>query len=191
MGAPESTAFGPFQRLPLGVTTSMSHTCTPAPDSAGRPHLLMPGQGEDRPPSRTPVPAALPGDSSNLTCDTQLSSSLTGRGGVTCHSVHQGPCRARPGYGWPGEALPGFWRSMVLSWLVKPPEEESPLDVASWLKWGSKDSSGCGAAAYLQGSKRRQARWGEGLGRQNHRSRRLAHWGVLNTQEARRGGEAK
>lgn len=32
------------------------------------------------------------------------------------------------------EALPGFWRSMVLSWLVRPPEEESPLDIPSWLK---------------------------------------------------------
>lgn len=51
---------------------------------------------------------------------------------------------------------------MVLSWLVKPPEEESPLDIPSWLKWGSKDSSGCGAAAYLQGSERKRAR-GEGL----------------------------
>lgn len=50
---------------------------------------------------------------------------------------------------------------MVLSWLVRPPEEESPLDIPSWLKWGSKDSSGCGAAAYLQGSER-QAQ-GEGL----------------------------
>lgn len=41
---------------------------------------------------------------------------------------------------------------MVLSWLVRPPEEESPLDIPSWLKWGSKDSNGCGAAAYLQGN---------------------------------------
>lgn len=50
-------------------------------------------------------------------------------------------------------ALPGFWRSMVLSWLVRPPEEESPLDVPSWLKWGSRDSRGCGAAVYLQGTR--------------------------------------
>lgn len=105
MGAPESTAFGPFQRLPLGVTTSMSHTCAPAPDSAGRPHLLMPGQGEDRPPSRTPVPAALPGDSSNLTCDTQLSSSLTGRGGrhlsLCTSGALQGEAGVRVAWGGP------------------------------------------------------------------------------------------
>lgn len=47
---------------------------------------------------------------------------------------------------------------MVLSWLVRPPEEDSPLDVPSWLKWGSKDSSGCGAAVYLQRSKRTKHR---------------------------------
>lgn len=67
---------------------------------------------------------------------------------------------------WAGTAglgtLPGFWRSMVLSWLVRPPEEESPLDVPSWPKWGSKDNSVCGAAAYLQRRERRQSQ-GEGL----------------------------
>jgi hypothetical protein len=30
--------------------------------------------------------------------------------------------------------LPGFGRSMVLSWLVRPPDEESPLDIPSCIK---------------------------------------------------------
>lgn len=54
--------------------------------------------------------------------------------------------------------LPGFGRSMVLSWLVRPPEEDSPLDVPSRPKWGSKDSSGWGAAAYLQDIKENECR---------------------------------
>lgn len=89
-----------------------------------------------------------------------------------------------------GGVLPGFWRSMVLSWLVRPPEEESPLDVPSWPKWGSKDSSGCGAAAYLQGGERKQVQR-EGWCVKNHLILRLALWCVFNTGQASSGGEAR
>lgn len=40
---------------------------------------------------------------------------------------------ARSGHG-AQNVLPGLGRSMVLSWLVRPPEEESPLDIPSWIK---------------------------------------------------------
>lgn len=38
---------------------------------------------------------------------------------------------------------------MVLSWLVKP-EEDSPLEVMSRVRWGSKGSRERGAVPYLQ-----------------------------------------
>jgi len=72
---------------------------------------------------------------------------------------------------------------MVLSWLVRPPYEESPLDVPSWLKWGSKDSRGCGAAVYLQGSESRRAQ-GERLVCQKPPEAETCSLGVLNTRKA-------
>lgn len=112
------------------------------------------------------VPSALLGDLFDLTLRVAFTAFFcvlsVCREGVSLSNCRQRTCRVK----WAGTAglgtLPGFWRSMVLSWLVRPPEEESPLDVPSWPKWGSKDNSVCGAAAYLQRRERRQSQ-GEGL----------------------------
>lgn len=49
--------------------------------------------------------------------------------------------------------IPGLCRSMVLSWLLSPPDEESPLEGPSWPVCGSKGNGGRCEATYLQREK--------------------------------------